>query len=238
MTVDLENILNEDDEKKNQQRKNKGKSIEREKKPRSAAQIEAFNKMIATKKEKFAAKKKAIEDAKQAEEVVEEEPIQENQVKPFPKPSNFNPLNALKSKPKAPKEISEPLKEIDDKEEEADEESEQSEEEVEIVKPKRKPAKKAPKKPAPKKKKKVIIEESSSESDDIDLSNWLGDDESSESDEYEQVYIRKKKPTKKIVKSKSVRQPVAQVAQPAQPVQQEDPLEKLHWRERARLRGF
>ena len=170
--VEIDNILNEENEEKSNN--NDGvepevkQTIEKKKKPRSPAQIAAFEKAIAKRKANVEEKKK-----NKKLEIIKEDPIKKEMVKTITEEKNsnafpstqtgFNPLDvdlkAWMEQDNAPEPEPEP--EEDDEDYEEDDESDESEEEI-IVKKKPKKVKKKTipipkKKPIKKKKKQKII---------------------------------------------------------------------------------
>jgi len=225
--VELDNMLNEEDvseykdlknepvkktAKKPVVKKEKAKPIEKPKKERTKAQLEAWDRCLAKRRENIKTKKEPVKQEPVKEEPVKQEPVKQEPVKqepvnPFSNNNNdFNPLNKIsQKKPPVKKPVAEA--EVDSDQDlidwgldnEVEEESEESEEEEVVVvkKPKTKPKIK----PIPKSKPKKI--------------KYVYESESEESEE--EVVVPKKSTNN---------------------VGRKDLLEGLDWRERARLRGF
>lgn len=180
--VDIDNILNEENEEKSNS--NDGvepevkQTIEKKKKPRSPAQIAAFEKAIAKRKANVEEKKK-----NKKVEIKEEPVIKTEMVKPIIEEKNsdafpstqtgFNPLDVDLKAWMEMDNTPEPEEVEEDDEDYEEEESEESEEEEIIVKkkPKTKTVKSKPipipkKKPIEKKKKQKIVYVSDSEDDE------------------------------------------------------------------------
>ena len=186
--VEIDNIVNEETEVETNPVSNDGvepevkQTIEKKKKPRSPAQIAAFEKAIAKRKSNLEAKKKVkIEEKKPEikEEVKEMVKIEKTSTNENAFPSTqtgFNPLD-VDLKAWMEQEEPEPEPEVEDDEDDEDyaddeeEEEEESEEEEIIVKKKPKKVKSKPipipkKKPIEKKKKQKIVYVSDSEDDE------------------------------------------------------------------------
>jgi len=169
--VELDNMLNEEDvseykdlknepvkktAKKPVVKKEKAKPIEKPKKERTKAQLEAWDRCLAKRRENIKTKKEPVK-----EEPVKQEPVKQEPVNPFSNNNNdFNPLNKISQK-KAPVKKPVAEAEVDSDQDlidwgldnEVEEESEESEEEevVVIKKPKAKPKIKPIPKSKPKK---------------------------------------------------------------------------------------
>ena len=168
--VEIDNIVNEETEVEQNTVSNDGvepeikQTIEKKKKPRSPAQIAAFEKAIAKRKSNLEAKKKKVNIQEKKSPVIEEKEmvkINTTSENAFPsKQTGFNPLDVDLKAWMAQDNTPEPEPEVEDDEEDEDyqdEEEDSSEEEI-IVKKKPKTVKAKPipipkKKPIEKKKK-------------------------------------------------------------------------------------
>ncbi len=221
--VELDNMLNEEDvseykdlknepvkktAKKPVVKKEKAKPIEKPKKERTKAQLEAWDRCLAKRRENIKTKKEPVKEEPVKEEPVKQEAVKQEPVNPFSNNNNdFNPLNKISQK-KAPVKKPVAEAEVDSDQDlidwgldnEVEEESQESEEEEVVVvkKPKAKPKPKQKTKPKPKKIK------------------YVYETESEESEEEVVVPKKKKVPKEEII----------------------DTLDTLDWRSRMRLRGF
>ena len=188
--VELDNMLNEEDvseykdlknepvkktEKKPVVKKEKAKPIEKPKKERTKAQLEAWDRCLAKRRENIKTKKEPVKQEPVNEEPVKQEAVKQEPVNPFSNNNNdFNPLNKISQKktpvkkPVAEAEVDSDQDLIDwGLDNEVQEESEESEEEevVVIKKPKAKPKPKP--KPKPKKIKYVYETESEESEEEV-----------------------------------------------------------------------
>jgi len=191
--VEIDNIVNEDNEIETNPISNDGvepevkQTIEKKKKPRSKAQIEAFEKAIAKRKSNLEAKKKKVNIVEKKPQVIDKEmKIEKQNTNNFPTTqTGINPLDINLqewiNQENTPEPQVEPQDDDDDDDDDYDDDDddgddeESTEEEEEIIvrkKPKTKPIPIPKKKPVPKnkpiekKKKPKIVYVSDSSDDD------------------------------------------------------------------------